>query len=73
MARFTIDLSDDISKRLEQISQENHINKAEAMRRAFSLFSIALKEQKKGNSLAIVREQENSDEPKILARLVGID
>ena len=67
MSRLTVDLSDEIDERLNDIAKRNGITKGEAMRRAFALLSVADEERNKGNALAIV-----DSAMKPLARLVGV-
>lgn len=71
MARLSLDLSPDVSARLEQIARENGITKAEAMRRAFALLAVAESEKKKNNYLGIVREGEDH-KLYAIGRVVGI-
>lgn len=66
--RLTLDLSDDANERLTQIAKQSNISKAEAIRRALSLLSVAEREVRNGNSLAIVKEE--GDQLKPVARLV---
>lgn len=56
--RLTLDLSNEIDEKLTEISKRKGITKAEAMRRAFALLTVADKEEQKpgGFSLGIVRE-----------------
>jgi len=72
MPRLTVDLSKEIDERLTTIAQKEGISKAEAMRRAFALLSVADTEKAKGNSLGIVREEGDSHELKALGRVVGL-
>ncbi len=72
MPRFTVDLSKEIDTRLTAIAQKEGITKAEAMRRAFALLSIADHEKEKGNSLGIVRENPNNHELQAIGRVVGV-
>jgi predicted transcriptional regulator len=67
MGRMTIDLSDEVDDRLTEIARKSGISKAEAMRRAFALLSVAAEEKDRGNTLAVV---DKSYKP--VARLVGI-
>ena len=67
MSRLTVDLSDEIDERLNDIAKRNGITKGEAMRRAFALLSVADEERNKGNTLAII-----DSAMKPLARLVGV-
>lgn len=71
MARMTLDLTPELENRLADIASRSGITKAEAMRRAFALLSVADDEKRKGNTLAVVREGPNH-EMIIAARLVGI-
>lgn len=70
MTRLTLDLTDEVNNRLTEIATTNGITKSEAMRRALSLLSVADKEQRKGNTLAVVKEEGNKITP--VARLVGV-
>lgn len=72
MSRLTIDLSKEISDRLTEIARKEGITKAEAMRRAFALLSVAEQEKAKGNSLGIVREDPNSHTLQAIGRVVGV-
>jgi predicted transcriptional regulator len=67
MSRMTVDLSDEVDDRLTEIARKSGITKAEAMRRAFALLSVAHDERERGNSLAVV-----DDKMKPVARLVGV-
>ena len=71
MSRFTIDLSDEIDEKLSQIAKANGITKAEAMRRAFALLSVA-EEMKAipGQSLGIVKQTDGHLEA--IGRIVGV-
>lgn len=70
MARYTLDLTDEVNERLIAIASSHGLSKAEALRRALSLLSIADKEQRRGNSLAVVREDGDKLTP--VAQLVGV-
>lgn len=72
MPRLTLDLSKEIDARLTEIAQKEGISKAEAMRRAFALLSVAEAEKLKGNSLGIVREKTDDHGLEALGRVVGI-
>lgn len=72
MPRLTVDLSPEIDTRLTEIARKEGISKAEAMRKAFALLSVAEKESAKGNSLGIVREDPDNHELLALGRVVGI-
>ncbi len=66
--RLTLDLSDDVNERLTQIAKQSNISKAETIRRALSLLSVAEKEAQHGRSLAIVKEENGKLKP--VARLI---
>lgn len=70
MPRLTVDLSTEIDEKLTKIATSNHISKAEAMRKAFALLAVAEEEKSKGNSLGIVKEDD--DDLKIVAKLIGV-
>lgn len=72
MPRLTVDLSNEIDTRLSSIARKQGISKAEAMRRAFALLSVADQETAKGNYLGIVREDAGSHELRAIARVVGV-
>jgi hypothetical protein len=69
--RFTVDLSDEIDEKLTTIAKSSGITKAEAMRRAFALLSVAFDEKIKGNSLGIVRDSQDKG-MEVVARVVGL-
>jgi len=71
--RMTLDLSNEINDKLNEIACRNGISKAEAMQRAFALLAVAdAEKQKKGNySLGIVRETENH-ELVAVGRVLGV-
>jgi hypothetical protein len=52
----------EINDRLTDIIRREEITKAEAMRRAFALLSVAEQEKAKGNSPGIIREDPRSRE-----------
>lgn len=68
MSRLTLDLSDETEKRLNEISNKKGITKAEAMRRAFSLLSIADEQESEGNALGIIKKHDNT----LVSRIVGV-
>jgi len=72
MPRLTVDLSKEIDARLTVIANKEGISKAQAMRKAFALLSVAEQESAKGNSLGIVREDPDSHELHAIGRVVGI-
>lgn len=67
MTRMTVDLSDEVDERLAEIARKSGITKAEAMRRAFALLSVAQEEKERGHNLAVVDEKMRP-----IARLVGV-
>lgn len=72
MPRLTVDLSKEIDARLTAIANKEGISKAQAMRKAFALLSVAEQESAKGNSIGIVREDPNNHELQAIGRVVGI-
>jgi hypothetical protein len=71
MPRLTVDLSDEIDKRLTEIAKKECISKAEAMRKAFALLSIAIKEKANGNSMGIIGDDENH-KPYVIGKVIGV-
>jgi len=67
MSRMIIELSDEVDNRLNEIARKSGYSKAETMRRAFALLSVAASQQDCGNGLAVV---DKSMKP--VARLVDI-
>lgn len=67
MSSMIIDLSDEVDNRLSEIARKSGISKAEAMRRAFALLSVAFDQKERGNQLAVV-----DDKMKPVARLIGV-
>ncbi|ALE68299.1 hypothetical protein AAW18_07305 [Xanthomonas campestris pv. campestris] len=70
MPRYTVDLSDKVIDNLDSYADRQHISRAEALKRALSLLILADQESAKGNSLGIVREENN--ETRVVARLAGL-
>lgn len=68
MSRITLDLSPETDKRLNEIVTKKGITKAEALRRAFSLLSIADEQEELNNALAIINKKDSS----LVSRIVGI-
>ncbi|MEM6603310.1 MAG: ribbon-helix-helix protein, CopG family [Pseudomonadota bacterium] len=66
--RLTLDLSEDTERKLEEITNQKGISKAEAMRRAFALLALAEDEDKKGNSLGII----DNETKQLICLLVGV-
>ena len=72
MPRLTINLPKEINDRLTEIADKERITKAEAMRRAFALLSIAEMEKAKGNSIGIVRENPGSHDLQTIGQVLGV-
>ena len=72
MPRLTVDLSKEIDARLTEIAKKEGISKAEAMRKAFALLSVAEAQKEKGNSLGIVRSDDDNHELKAIGLVVGV-
>jgi predicted transcriptional regulator len=71
MPRFTVDLSDELDKRLKDIAQANGITKAEAMRRAFTLLSVADTERKRNRHIGFFTVNDKGDK-EIVSEIVGL-
>ncbi len=71
MPRFTVDLSDDLDRRLKEIAEGNNITKAEAMRRAFALLSVAEREKKQQGHLGIFKITTDGKK-EVISEIVGI-
>ena len=68
---YTIRLSDEIDERLTDIARERKISKAEAMKRAFALLSIAADEEKQGHFVGIVKPSDGG-KPEVVKEVVGL-
>ena len=71
MPRVTLDLSNEVNSELDAIAKANCISKAEVMRRAFALLSIAQEEKGKGRCLGII-EDSGKDGLKAIGKVVGV-
>lgn len=71
MPRFTVDLSEELDSRLKEIAQANNITKAEAMRRAFTLLSVAEKEKHRKRHIGFFTIKDNG-EKEITSEIVGL-
>ncbi|MBP2169441.1 putative transcriptional regulator [Erwinia toletana] len=71
MPRFTVDLSEELDKRLREIAQANGITKAEAIRRAFTLLSVADTEKKRNRHMGFFTVNDNGDK-EITSEIVGL-
>lgn len=67
MNSMTLELSDEINDRINEIARKSGLSKAETMRRAFSLLSVAAEQMEQGRSLAVVDKNLHP-----VARLVDI-
>ena len=73
MTILTLNLTTEIDDKLNDIAQRNGITKAEAIRRAFVLLTIADQEKQKGNGFSIGIVRENSQHQLVaVGRVVGI-
>ncbi|EPX9364086.1 hypothetical protein ACW6B7_001843 [Aeromonas veronii] len=70
MPRYTVEISDKVVGELDDFASRHHISRAEAARRAFALLALAEKEAAKGNSLGIVKEED--DHLRAIGRVVGV-
>ena len=55
--KFTLELSSGLADELDQLAKEQHVTKAELMRRALSLLKIALDEKADGGKLTIANRE----------------
>ena len=72
MAKLNLDVADEIDSRLNEIAENSGISKAETIRKAFALLSMAFSEKAKGNSLGIVRENPEDQQIQVISRVVGL-
>lgn len=71
MSTYTIRLPDTIDERLAEIAFDRNISKAEAMKRAFALLSVAVDEEKRGNYVGIVKPSDTG-KPEVVTKVVGL-
>lgn len=57
--RFKIEMSPELDKRLDEMSESEHTTKSAIMRKALLLMILALENKKKGNKLAFVDKNDN--------------
>ena len=55
--KFPLELSSGLADELDQLAKEQHVTKAELMRRALSLLKIALDEKADGGKLTIANRE----------------
>lgn len=74
MTRLTVDLSDNVDAALAKMAADNQTTKADIMRRAFALMSIAEREKKKGHHVAIVKDKQvgGENQTEVVALVAGI-
>lgn len=63
--RYNLELSLDMDKKLDELSKQEGISKADLVRRALSLYAFVETQSKENKSLAIV-DQKNQIETKIV-------
>lgn len=68
---YTIRLSDEVDRRLNEIAIDRNISKADAMRRAFALLSFAVEEEKQGNYVGIVKPSANGKQ-EVVKEVTGL-
>ena len=71
MARYTVDLADDVIKDLDNFAVSHRISRAEAVKRALSLLSIANSEREAGNELGIIKRDQNQ-QMHVVGRIAGV-
>lgn len=72
MSKLKLELSEDLDLRLNEISEKLKINKAETIKKAFALLSIAVDEHEKGNSLGIIKEDPETQQFNVVHKIVGL-
>jgi metal-responsive CopG/Arc/MetJ family transcriptional regulator len=72
MVTMTINLSDEINAKLSNIADGYGISKAEAIERAFALLSIEASTKKKGESLGIVKLNNENNGLEVVSTIAGI-
>lgn len=70
--RYTVDLADKVIEDIDKFADSQHISRAEAIRRALALLSIANQEREQGNELGIIRRENGDAEPRVVARIAGV-
>lgn len=70
MARYTLDLTDSASEKLDQLSREGDMTKAEVLRRALALFSVAEREKRAKRYIGSFTYEDGN--PKVVTEFVGI-
>ncbi len=62
MTEMTFEMTDEIEERLTALARRNGLSIGEAIRRGLCLLSIADRELRQGNSLAVIHGQEDKVE-----------
>ena len=68
MPRYTIDLAENVIADLDNFAESQHISRAEAVKRALAILSIANSERKDGNELGIIR-RDGETNAKVVGRI----
>ena len=71
MARYTLELGEEITRDLDKYAARKSITKAEAIKRALALLAIVNDEKDSGNEIAIVR-RDDKNELQVVARIAGV-
>ncbi|NKC14977.1 MAG: ribbon-helix-helix protein, CopG family [Gammaproteobacteria bacterium] len=66
MARFSVTLSDDLTKAIDQAATESEISKNEVLRKALQLYLAARDGQSRGLKLGLARPETNKLETEII-------
>jgi metal-responsive CopG/Arc/MetJ family transcriptional regulator len=72
MPRYTVDLADKVIEDLDKFAASQHISRAEAIKRALALLSIANTERASGNELGIIKRDKTSDQLQVVGRIAGV-
>ncbi|MEY1283334.1 hypothetical protein AB7186_25695 [Escherichia coli] len=72
MNRMSMNLSPEMEKLIDETAKKEGISKADVVRKAFALLQVSETEKKKGRSLGIITEEQNSHEMKVVSKIIGL-
>ncbi|HEK0966003.1 TPA: ribbon-helix-helix protein, CopG family [Proteus mirabilis] len=72
MNRMSVNLSPEMEKLIDETAKKEGISKADVVRKAFALLQVSETEKKKGRSLGIITEEQNSHEMKVVGKIIGL-
>ncbi len=70
MARYTLELSNEVLADLDAIAHQQQISRVDVVRKAFALMKVSFDEIKKGNSIVVINGSGST--VKVVAKLYGI-